>query len=311
MDTYKEMREILKKNGVNSNELNFGYKFFNDNVFDFFYDNNLLNKKGDNFIDRFRDIVSDPNNLFIERCKNSGKLENGLITLHNGVKIFQSCYYDDFSNIFLLNDGVHEPSEERAFCEVLKHMKNGSIMIELGSYWAFYSMWFLKEIKNSTVHCIEGDLNCMQAGINNFKLNELQGVFKQGFVSKDGLNINDYCKNNNIIDLDILHADIQGFELEMLHQISPMLDNNKIKYLFISTHSDFLHYSCINFLKSKNYRIVCSCEYERETFQYDGFILACPIFIEEIKSFKIGNREKTKLISLEYFNELYNNKIKI
>lgn len=311
MDTYKEMKFYLKQNGLNIDEKYFIDKLFNEEIFKILSNEETINKKGIDYKSRFRDIMSDPNNLFIERCKNSGKLENGLITLHNEIKIYQSCYYDDFSNIFLLNDGVHEPSEERAFCEVLKHIDNGSTMIELGSYWAFYSMWFLKEIKNSTVHCIEGDLNYMQSGINNFKLNKLQGIFKQGFISKNGLNLNEYCKNNNIINLDILHSDIQGFELEMLHQISPMLDNNKIKYLFISTHSDFLHYSCINFLKSKNYRIVCSCDYERETFQFDGFILACPIFIEEIKSFKIGNREKTKLISLEYFNELYNNKIKI
>ena len=49
--------------------------------------------------------------------------------------------------MLLENKGVHEPQEEKAFLEVLNYVEKGSTMIELGSYWGFYSLWFNKKIK--------------------------------------------------------------------------------------------------------------------------------------------------------------------
>jgi len=37
----------------------------------------------------------------------------------------------------------------------------------------------------------------------------------------------------NIENIDILHSDIQGYELEMLEDISELLIQNKIKYLYL------------------------------------------------------------------------------
>ena len=83
----------------------------------------------------------------------------------------------------------------------------------------------------------------------------------------------------------------------------------KIKYLFISTHSNPLHYGCISFLKENDYKILCSCDFDNESFQYDGFILACPNDLHEIDEFKVGNRSKTELISDEELIKIINNKL--
>jgi hypothetical protein len=38
--------------------------------------------------------------------------------------------------------GYHEPQEELVFHKVMKRLPPNATMIELGGYWAFYSLWF-------------------------------------------------------------------------------------------------------------------------------------------------------------------------
>ena len=105
MDIYKEMRDILNNNGIFNCESSFGEEFFTDDIFDILK-TNVKNKKGESFNDRFRDVISDPNNLFIKRVDSAGLLENDVITLHNGIKVYNKCYYDNFSDILILNKNV-------------------------------------------------------------------------------------------------------------------------------------------------------------------------------------------------------------
>ena len=74
--------------------------------------------------------------------------------------------------------------------------------------------------------------------------------------------------------LDILHSDIQGYEEEMLLGSSASLLENKIKYIFISTHSEELHNKCIEILSKFNYRIEVSSDHEKHTTSCDGLIFA-------------------------------------
>jgi hypothetical protein len=46
--------------------------------------------------------------------------------------------------------GHHEPQEEKVFHEVLKQIRPGGVMIELGAYWGYYSLWFHKNIVRAT-----------------------------------------------------------------------------------------------------------------------------------------------------------------
>jgi len=301
MNIHKELRSHL----INySQDDVYGEEYYDDLIFDYLENVSIFNKKGLDFDSRFRDIISDPNNLFIPRSEKAGSTDGNKIILHNDIKIYDNCYYNDFTKIFKLNKGVHEPSEERSFSKVLRFIDDQSTMIELGSYWSFYSMWFLKEKKFGKSFCIESDPECLNIGISNFELNNLKGDFTQGFIGKNGLDLNEFIKIKNIDYVDILHSDIQGYELEMLQQISDLLILKKIKYLFISTHSNSLHQDCINFLEENQYRIITSADFDNETFQYDGFILACPNHIHEIENFRIGNRQKSTLISNDYFCDI-------
>lgn len=302
---HKRLISLLDSKGYNTKGKNYGE--FDDSIFEIL-DENLNNIKGGkknptDYKSRFRDIVSDPNNLFIKRHQDAGNVENGILTLHNGIKLY-SEYYGDFINILKYNFGVHEPSEERAFEKVLSVLKENSTMIELGSYWSMYSVWFMKTLKNSKSYCIESEAENLKLGIKNFELNGLTPNFFKGKVSTNGIKLNEFLTQNNIEHVDILHSDIQGDEMYMLQTLRNFLTNKQIKYLFISTHSDSLHYDCIKYLKSVDYKILCSCDFDTESFQFDGFLLSCPEELNEISPFLVGNRKTTPIISEEDFDKI-------
>jgi len=264
---------------------------------DGFINKKINNNKGTTFERRFVDILSDPSNLFITRCAKAGKVVGDNIVLHNNILVSKNGYYGQFSDILYLNKGVHEPAEERMFSEALKYIPEGGTMVELGSYWAFYSMWFYKEITNADVYCIEPNKNYINVGINNFKLNSFKGDFTQGAIGNGNTNIdiNNFIIEKNIECIDILHSDIQGSELVMLNSISSLLDDKKIRYLFISTHSQNIHFSCLELLQMHNYRIIADADFDNETFCSDGIIVSCHKNNLDIPYTSLGNRQHTPL----------------
>ena len=264
-------------------------------------DKKINNKKGLTFEERFIDIMSDPNNVFINRCPDAGKVIDNEVVLHNNIIVSKNGYYGDFSKILILNKGCHEPAEERMFQIILNKINssnlNNNIMIELGSYWAFYSIWFNKTISGAKNYCIEPDIDNLNIGKKNAELNNVDIDFTQGFIGKKHINVMNFMKQKNIEYIDILHSDIQGFEFEMLTDIVPLLKEKKIKYLFISTHSNNIHYKCIELLKKYNYYIVASADFETETFCFDGIIVASYI---EMEYYNLGCRKHTKLRNNPY-----------
>jgi hypothetical protein len=256
---------------------------------------------------RFEEVMSDPSNLLIDRCENAGKIIDGNVVCHNNIIVPAQSYYGDFADILTLNKGVHEPAEERMFGEVLKYIPDNGTIIELGAYWAFYSMWFSKEVVNSNVYCVEPDSNNLETGKNNCKLNNVAAEFTQGRVSNlDGFrlatnsnynnfNVKDFVEEKNIEFIDILHSDIQGCELVMLNDIIPLLVDKKIRYLFVSTHTQEIHYSCIELLERHDYRIIASADFDNETFCFDGIIVACHKDNLDIPYTSLGCRRHTPL----------------
>ena len=240
-----------------------------------------------------------PDNQKIKIVDHAGKIYRHYQLMHNGLRIRLGSYYD-YGNTMLLQEtnGVHEPQEEFAFQEILKAIPEGGVMMELGSFWAFYSMWFASVVKNARCVMIEPDPHKINFGKLNFKLNNLKGVFDLGFISDhDQLKTSiptysvDYLvKKHSIEFLDVLHSDIQGYELKMLHGASTVLKNKKIGLLFISTHSNPLHSDCEQFLKKIGYTIICSANLT-ETYSWDGLIVAqSPDYLRKFK-IEISKRE--------------------
>jgi hypothetical protein len=244
-------------------------------------------------------VISSPDNQHIPRVPDAGKVADGLVTMHNGLRVSALGYYGGgILNMLVENRGVHEPQEERAFAEVLARMPSGATMLELGAYWGFYSLWFARSVKGAKCFLVEPDYACLQSGKGNFARAGQPAQFTQAYVgSSDGVNldgtdilcVDGHCSRQGISHLNILHSDIQGFEVGMLQGAAGMLKARAVDYVFISTHSNPLHSECIERLREHGYRILADANLD-ESFSGDGLIVACSPAIDAPERLEISHR---------------------
>lgn len=244
-------------------------------------------EKADKYLERYREIISDPLNVLIEKVPEAGYVDKtGCVILHNGNRVpieGPLAYYKDFSDILVVNRGVHEPLEEFCFQQLIRKLDIASpTMIELGCYWAHYSMWFLKAFPNATCFMVEPDPDNIMCGKNNFQINDLKGEFIRSFVGDSGFKVDAFVREKGLSVIDLLHSDIQGFEVEMLEGASDLLNRKAAKYAFVSTHSQDLHRSVVELLSSFGYRIEVSADVDIETTSSDGFVLASSPLVEPV-----------------------------
>lgn len=256
-------------------------------------------------------------------------VENGMPQqiMHNGIRIVEGCYYGKWMTLIIkLLKGHHEPSEEFAFFEILKQLKikpsvwGNPRILELGSFWSYYSMWFMKENPTGKAFCIEPDPNYLTVGKKNFALNNLTAEFRNFQVgAKDSENSPFLCESTGQIlyvptltlssilkifrktNFDIVLADIQGAEISMLENLSDALKVAKIRFMLISTHdmqitgSPTTHQDCLYLLRKSGASIVAEHSVS-ESFSGDGLILASFSDLDRDLQIKISfNRSKFSL----------------
>ncbi len=254
-----------------------------------------INGKPDTYwSDRIQMVIDAPDNKFIDRVSNAGEVISDYQIMHNGIKIHVGSYYGDGNTILLhRNKGVHEPQEEKVFEEILEFLPHNATMLELGSFWAFYSMTFQQKFRNGVNYLIEPDAHALLSGKHNFRLNGFRGHFFKymitDFAGVGEISVDQFLQSNKIDRLHILHSDIQGFELKMLDGAIGSLREGRIDFIFISTHSNELHYACIKYLTDLRYEILCEANLD-ETFSWDGLIVAKHGAIKEPTVLKISKR---------------------
>lgn len=211
--------------------------------------------------------------------------------MHNGVLVKKGIYHGDWmTDIIRGLQGHHEPQEEKVFQAVAKTLAPGATMVELGSFWAYYSMWFQHEIPNAVSIMVEPDSKKLQAGRDNFALNNMTGTFihafagakttdKATFLDWDGsevhlpqVSVDGLMQVHALKCIHILHADIQGAEHQMLKGAAKSLSERRIKFLFISTHS-CEHRRCLRLIRKHGYRVLAE-HTVLESFSGDGLIVA-------------------------------------
>jgi FkbM family methyltransferase len=171
-------------------------------------------------------------------------------------------------------------------------------MMELGSYWSYYSLWFLQQIPAGSSFLIEPDPNNLEVGRRNFQLNGRVGTFFSAAIGaapkppaafkceSDGLtrdipteSVPSLCERFGLGRVDILLADIEGAEFEMLQGASQLLEEKRVRFLLISTHhysisrDPLTHQHCLDFLKSKGAHIIAEHSVS-ESYSGDGLIAA-------------------------------------
>lgn len=261
-------------------------------------------KKAGPYFTRVIRTLSCPDSDYIPKVDNAGQIiqhkGKPVQVMHNGIMIHLHSYCEGkrwntrwMTDLIEGLSGHHEPQEEKAFYEVVKTLKPGSTMLELGSWWAYYSMWFNKTVTGAKNYLVEPNKINLALGRANFELNSMQGDFNYGYLGDkvdQGIggidfdapktSVDAFLKTKNISFLDVLHADIQGGELKMLWGAHESLKAHKIHYIVLSTHGAEigigeanLHQKCLSYLNEHNYHIVCQ-HTTRESCSVDGLIVA-------------------------------------
>jgi FkbM family methyltransferase len=234
----------------------------------------------------------------IPKVRNAGEvLESGtphgpMQIMHNGLKVYTESHYGAY-NVEVIKglNGHHEPQEEKCFYEVLQRIEPGSAMLELGSFWGYYSMWFQHEVKGANNYLMEPMPEPLEWGRRNFRLNGMQGDFTRAAVGSESktevdfehwdgkqyelpqISVDGFFEVKEIDRLAILHSDVQGAEYEMLLGARRFLDRRAVDYVFISTHAEHLHQECMYLLRDFGYQI-CAQHTPAESYSVDGLIVA-------------------------------------
>jgi FkbM family methyltransferase len=219
--------------------------------------------------------------------------------MHNGVRVIEDGYCGSWmTEIIRQLKGHHEPQEEKLFHEILKYLSPGATMIEVGSYWAYYSLWFRQALKNATNYMIEPDPNNLAVGKLNFAINSAEGKFFQYSIGRssfgprpfrcesDGqehpvaeISIDDFASSVGLNRIDLLLADVQGAELPMLEGAIKCINSGKLRFLVLSTHHHSIsghpltHQQCLQFLRERGAHIIAAHNVT-ESYSGDGLIVA-------------------------------------
>jgi FkbM family methyltransferase len=246
----------------------------------------------------------------IPKVENAGTVvrspEGDYQIMHNGLKVRCDSHYGPYNvEVIRRLRGHHEPQEEVIFHRVLGHIAQGGVMVELGSFWAYYALWFLSEVKAGKAILVEPIAGALEAGRRNFQLNGYRGTFVRAAIGGavlpeasvelwPGMTVNaprttvdELMREHQLSGIDLLHADIQGAEVSMLHGASQALAARSIRWLFISTHGENLHQRCLQILRRYGY--VIEAEHSPgESFSVDGLIVSCSA--RQLENVKISKR---------------------
>jgi FkbM family methyltransferase len=225
-----------------------------------------------------------------------------LQVMHNGVVVVEGCYYGAWmSEVIRRLRGHHEPQEETAFHAVVERLRADPpvepTMLELGSFWAYYSLWFAASLPDARLVLVEPDPAYLEIGGRNFELNGASGRFvhaavglpdggqapivcesdgvtrEVGLVSVDGLLVRE-----GLDRIDLLLCDTQGAELAMLEGARGALAAGQIRFLVVSTHHHSIsgdaltHQRCLSTLLELGAHVVAEHPVS-ESFSGDGLVV--------------------------------------
>lgn len=223
--------------------------------------------------------------------------------MHNGIVVREACYGGPWmTEIIRRLRGHHEPQEELAFHTVLERLASDTpepTMVELGSFWAYYSLWAKHTIPTTRLILVEPDPANLEVGRRNLELNGLEASatlhaavgrehnttatlvwesdalrHKNRQVSIDGLM--DEC---GVERIDLLVCDVQGAEVEALRGAARALAQGRIRFLVVSTHhykisrDPLTHQRCLRLLQEAGAHIVAEHSVP-ESCSGDGLIAA-------------------------------------
>lgn len=239
--------------------------------------------------------------------------------MHNGLLIEEGCYYGEWTTeIIRCLAGHHEPQEEVVFDAVVSRLASLDIdrptIIELGSFWAYYSLWFCHVLNGARAIAMEPDPTWLDVGRRNARLNGLADRFQflQGAVGAEPgepmpfrtesthedvsvvqHDLASLMSAYGLSGVDLVMVDIQGAETVLLERARPILTAGNVRFLIVSTHHQSIsgdpltHQRALDLLRDCGAHIIAE-HTVRESYSGDGLIAA---------TFDPGQRDLTVSVS--------------
>lgn len=238
----------------------------------------------------------------IPKVPGAGEVTDGVQLMHNGVKVVEGGYYGEWmTEVIRRLRGHHEPQEEVAFHAVVERLAATSgpspVMLELGAFWAYYSLWFKHRIPGGRAFLVEPDPAYLDVGRRNFELNDLEGTFHQAAVGRDAAppqpfecesdgrtrpvpveGLRSLLRRFHLDHVDLLFSDIQGFEWPLLDGAREELAGGKVRFLVVSTHHHVIsgdpltHQRCLALLRELGAHVILE-HTVAESYSGDGLIV--------------------------------------
>jgi FkbM family methyltransferase len=233
------------------------------------------------------------------------KLEGGtrVQVMHDGSRIVADCYHGAWMTETIRRlRGHHEPQEEVVFHCLVERLRSDpsrppGVVIELGSFWSYYSIWAIRALGIEAV-LVEPDPANLEVGRVNLALNGLSGRMIHAAVGgehgsraqfvceSDGLQrvvpvvtVEGVLEDQHLDTVDLLMVDTQGGELDVLERSVDLLRAGTIRFAVVSTHHHSItgdpvtHQRCLEVLTEAGVHVVAE-HTVGESFSGDGLIAA-------------------------------------
>lgn len=230
---------------------------------------------------------------------------HSLQRMFNGVVIEEGCYGGEWmTEVIRSLHGHHEPQEEVAFAAMIRRLQQESPdaprMIEFGSFWSFYSLWFGTALANARMFGLEPDPNNLEVGRRNAVLNGLEDriVFLHGAIGdrpgeelvfeneSDGgrtavvqYDLDSLLELNHWDRADLVLVDVQGAETVLLERARESLLAGRVRFLVVSTHHHSIshdpltHQKALRLIEECGGHIIAEHSVD-ESFSGDGLVAA-------------------------------------
>jgi FkbM family methyltransferase len=258
-------------------------------------------------------------------CDGIGKVEDAgevqqrgrvaVQVMHNGVVVEEGCYYGPWMTEIIRGlRGHHEPQEEFVFDALVERLRGSESprMIEFGSFWAYYSIWFCSALAGARAVAMEPDPAYLQVGVRNADLNGVTealtfvpaaigatpGELMDFLAESDGVtrrvpqhDLHSLMDLTGVDYADLVLADVQGAEWILLNRARDDFAAGRVRFLVLSTHHHVIsgdpltHQRCLALLHEAGAHIIAEHSVS-ESFSGDGLIVAS--FDDQDKDFTVA-----------------------
>jgi FkbM family methyltransferase len=218
--------------------------------------------------------------------------------MHDGTRVVADGYYGAWmTEVIRRLRGHHEPQEELVVHHLIQRLPAEPTVVELGSFWAYYSIWALRARGGRAV-LVEPDPANLEVGRVNLRLNDLEATCVQALVGGEhGSRARFVCESDGVERelpvvtlpglleqerlprVDLLTMDVQGAETDVLERAADVLRERRVRFVVVSTHhhsfsgDPMTHQRCLQMLVDAGAHVVAE-HTVGESFSGDGLIAA-------------------------------------